>query len=81
MTFASWFAVYFVLWWLCLFVVLPFGVRTQADAGEVLEGSEPGAPAMFRLWPRLLANSILTAVILVIVIWALSNPLVLAYWR
>ncbi|MHA1559462.1 MAG: DUF1467 family protein, partial [Alphaproteobacteria bacterium] len=24
-------AIYFVLWWICLFVVLPFGVRTQDE--------------------------------------------------
>ena len=24
----------FVVWWICLFIVLPFGVRNQVDAGE-----------------------------------------------
>jgi predicted secreted protein len=28
------FAIYFVLWWVVLFAVLPFGVRSQAEDGE-----------------------------------------------
>jgi hypothetical protein len=38
-------ALYFVIWWTVLFAVLPFGVRSQAEAGDVVSGSEPGAPA------------------------------------
>ena len=39
-------AVIFVIsWWLCFFVVLPIGVRSQyEDDGSVIEGSEEGAP-------------------------------------
>ncbi len=77
----SYAALYFILWWLCLFIVLPFGARNQADAGEVVKGTEPGAPVLFRLWPRLLATSILAAVLLVLVMWGLSNPYVQRYWQ
>ena len=38
-------ALYFVAWWIGLFAVLPFGARSQAEAGEVVAGSEPGAPS------------------------------------
>jgi predicted secreted protein len=37
-------AVYFVIWWLVLFAVLPLGVRSQAEEGEVSPGTDPGAP-------------------------------------
>ena len=36
-------AIYFVVWWICLFIVLPFKVRNQVDAGEWTQGSERGA--------------------------------------
>ena len=78
---ASWAAVYFILWWVCLFAVLPFGVRNQSDADEVVEGTEPGAPVLFRLWPKLLATTILAAIVLALVIWGLSNPFLQEYWR
>lgn len=37
-------AVYFTMWWTVLFAVLPFGVKSQHEADEVVPGSEPGAP-------------------------------------
>jgi len=74
-------AIYFVVWWLCLFVVLPFKVRNQVDTGEVFKGSEPGAPALLRLWPKLLITTVLAAVVTALVLWGLSNPLLREYWR
>ncbi|MDA0239548.1 MAG: DUF1467 family protein [Proteobacteria bacterium] len=50
------FAVYFILWWLTLFMVLPFGVRAQ---GDVSEGHEAGAPAR----PRIIIKMLITTVI------------------
>jgi len=38
-------AIYFMIWWIILFAILPFGMRrTQEEAGDVLPGSEPSAP-------------------------------------
>ena len=37
-------AVYLVLWWLTLFMVLPWGV-TRVDKDELLPGEDPGSPA------------------------------------
>jgi predicted secreted protein len=37
--------VFIISWWLSFFVVLPIGVKGQfEDGGEVIEGSEEGAP-------------------------------------
>ena len=32
-------AIFFVVWWIVLFAVLPFGVRTQEEEGEVVLGT------------------------------------------
>ena len=38
-------AIYFIVWWVTLFVVLPWGVRNPHESGEpVAEGHDPGAP-------------------------------------
>lgn len=38
-------AVYFVIWWIVLFAVLPFGRGlSQEEAGDVVVGSEVSAP-------------------------------------
>ena len=34
MKFGSAVAIYFITWWVCLFIVLPFGVKNAHEAGE-----------------------------------------------
>jgi predicted secreted protein len=60
MSIASAIAIYFVLWWLTLFVVLPFGIRSQGEAGEHVPGTDPGAPVTSRIAWRLLWNTVLS---------------------
>ena len=52
MGFALGLAIYFVIWWLVLFAVLPIGVRTQGEEGTIVPGtpaSAPGAPRLLRI--------------------------------
>ena len=38
-------ALYFIVWWVSLFAVLPLGVQNAEEAGEVREAyADPGAP-------------------------------------
>lgn len=57
-------AIYFIMWWLILFVVLPLGVRNSAEAGvDVEEGNDPGAPIAHGLkWKAVLTTIITTFV-------------------
>ncbi len=57
-------ALYFVIWWLTLFAVLPFGVRSQHETGEVVAGSDPGAPTMVRVLRVVVLNSVVSLVVL-----------------
>ena len=54
-------AIYFLIWWIALFAVLPFGVRAQGE--EAPPGTDPGAP----LVPNLLAKLIWTTVVATVV--------------
>jgi predicted secreted protein len=63
MTVLSAFAVYFIIWWLTLFAVLPFGVRSQAESGEIAPGTDPGAPVHPHLATKLAANTLLAGII------------------
>jgi predicted secreted protein len=56
-------AVYFIIWWVTLFAVLPFGVSSQDEAGEVAPGSDPGAPAIARIGRVALINSVVALVV------------------
>lgn len=72
MTWVTILAVYLVVWWLTLFVVLPFGVRTQDDEAETTLGTPPSAPSRPMLVRKALATSIVAAVI-VATLWMLSS--------
>jgi len=62
-------AIYFVAWWVVLFAVLPFGVRSQQEAGEVVPGTDPGAPVMPRLLRVVALNTVITAVLCGFFFW------------
>jgi len=54
-------AIYFLIWWIVLFAVLPWGVRAQGEGGA--PGTDPGAPMVPRLrakliWTTLIASAI-----------------------
>jgi predicted secreted protein len=64
MNFVSALAIYFIIWWLVLFLVLPFGIRNAHEAGEAVEeGHEPGAPVNLRLVRKVVITTILASLI------------------
>lgn len=60
-------AVYFVMWWIVLFVVLPWGVRTAHEAGvEQVEGQAESAPVVPHLRRKVIWTTVITAVLFAI---------------
>jgi len=80
----SLFVVYLLIWWVTLFAVLPFGVRGQAEEGEVVRGSEPGAPVNSDIKCKFKITTIIATIIwliVCIVIWSgIINWDMLANW-
>lgn len=66
MTFGSFVAIYFVIWWIALFAVLPWGIRSQVEEGEVVPGTDPGAPKRPRFLFVVLVTTALSAVVFAI---------------
>jgi predicted secreted protein len=60
------FAIYFVLWWVTLFVTLPFGVRSQHEDGPGAPGTDPGAPILAKMGRKLIWTTIISAVVFAI---------------
>jgi predicted secreted protein len=56
-------AIYFVLWWVVLFLTLPFGVRSQHEDGESVAGTDPGAPIVTRMGRKLIWTTVISAMI------------------
>jgi predicted secreted protein len=56
-------ATFFLIWWVTLFAVLPWGVRSQHEGEDLVPGTDPGAPASFRLGRKLLWTTLVAVAI------------------
>ena len=56
-------AIYFVIWWIVLFAVLPWGVRSQHETGEMAPGTDPGAPVLTNLKRKLIWTTIVATMV------------------
>ncbi|MGV2975731.1 DUF1467 family protein [Roseibium alexandrii] len=67
-------AIFFMMWWIILFAMLPFGMhRTQEEAGEVIPGSEASAPERPRMLRVLLMTTVVTCVLFAGYMWLRSS--------
>jgi len=69
-------AVYFTTWWIVLFAILPFGVKSQHEAGVV--DLPPGADAGAPVAPMLLAKALWTTAISAVIFVALDAYMIWA---
>ena len=57
-------AVYFTIWWVVLFAVLPFGVRNASEApAPFVKGADAGAPVKAHLALKALATTVISGVL------------------
>ena len=77
-------AIYFVLWWVVLFAVLPWGVRSQQESGAISPGTDPGAPSIPALWRKVVWTTIATSIVFATGVLLFQYRIVtlesLAYW-
>jgi predicted secreted protein len=67
-------AIYFIIWWVMLFVTLPWGARSAHEAGEeVGPGHAPSAPLKPMMIRKIVATSILAAVAFAGYWWASAH--------
>ena len=66
-------AIYGIIWFLTLFMVLPFGVVSQHEDGRVVPGSEAGAPARPMIYRKLAMTTLLSGVLYGLVYMLLTS--------
>src|ERR1039458_3292590 len=59
-------AFYFIIWWVVLFAILPWGVHSQQESGEVAPGTDPGAPTANRIGMKLIYTTVAASVVFAI---------------
>jgi len=70
------FVVFSITWFVVLFTVLPWGVRTQDEEGEVIPGTSESAPVNPAIWRKLLATTVITAILFAIFLATVEFELV-----
>ncbi|WP_427450219.1 DUF1467 family protein [Litorimonas sp. WD9-15] len=74
----NWFSalvVWLIIWWLTLFIILPIGIRGQAEENDIVEGSEPGAPHTLDIKKKFKQTTIIASIL-----WVLTCALILSGW-
>ncbi|MCH9806446.1 MAG: DUF1467 family protein [Alphaproteobacteria bacterium] len=56
-------AIYFIVWWMTLFAVLPFFSRSQDDDGNVVPGTPESAPTKPGLMKIFLTNTVIASLV------------------
>jgi predicted secreted protein len=72
----TWFATgvtFVIVWWLVLFMVLPFGARPP---DEVEPGMAPSAPARPRMGLKFAVTTLIAAALTALILWLLQSGLV-----
>jgi predicted secreted protein len=66
--------IYFVIWWIVLFAVLPWGVKSQHEGKAFERGTDPGAPERPLLLYKAIATTLISGLLFVIVylLWSYS---------
>lgn len=56
-------AIYFIIWWMTLFVSLPFRMKSQLEEGEIVEGTEAAAPRNPQIGKRMAWNTLVSGIV------------------
>jgi predicted secreted protein len=56
-------AIFFLIWWVTLFAVLPWGIQSQHEGHEIAPGTDPGAPTRARIGRKLLWTTVVALAI------------------
>ena len=60
---ATYAATFFLIWWVVLFAVLPWGVQSQHESGDTTPGTDPGAPVVPKLGRKLLWTTLVAGLL------------------
>lgn len=66
-------AIFTIIWWVVLFLMLPLGVSSQHEGLNMIEGTDPGAPQAPKLLLKLSLTTIVAALLFVLLIVIVNN--------
>jgi len=61
--------IFAILWWMVLFTVLPFGIRTSNEAGiDEVDGQAASAPVRPRIITKMVITTLISAAIMGLIV-------------
>ncbi len=72
--------VFLCAWWMVFFTVLPRQIRGQHEDGDIVPGSEPGAPTDPQIRAKLWLTTVITAGIWLLIVAVLVFEIVRLDW-
>ena len=69
-------AIYFIIWWLVLFTILPIGVKTQDEEGGRIAGTPPSAPGTPRIVWKMAITTIVAGIVFGVFYWIFTAKLI-----
>lgn len=66
---------YAVIWFMTFFIALPIRIKTQGDLGEIVPGTQAGAPEHHHLRKKAIITTIVA-----FVLWAIISGIILSGW-
>lgn len=66
---------YAVIWFMVLFIVLPIGLSTQGDEGEIVPGTHAGSPARIAMKKKAFLVTWVSAIL-----WVVIAGIILSGW-
>ena len=63
--------IFWVVWWITLFAVLPFGVKTQQEEQDIVPGTAESAPHKALIWKKLLATTLVSCLVFALIYWVM----------
>lgn len=76
MSITSAIVLYAVLWFLTFLMVIPFRLKTQGDLGEIVPGTQAGAPEVHNLKLKAWITTGIAAVIWGVLFWIITQGII-----
>jgi predicted secreted protein len=67
-------AIYFLIWWMVLFAVLPWGASSAHELGREIEaGHAPSAPMRPLILRKIIATTLISAAVMATGVWLIAS--------
>ena len=76
MTISAAVVLYAVTWFLVFLMALPVGQRSQAEAGEIVPGTPPGAPATHMVGKKAKITTVIALVLWALFYWIITSGMI-----